>query len=54
MKTCNTCKKKKPLDEFSVRKVMKDGRAGWCIECQTEYQHKKHIERKQCRDIRHF
>jgi hypothetical protein len=54
MKICNTCKKAKDLDKFKVRMAMKDKKAGWCISCEAEYQQKKHIERKQCRNIRHF
>jgi len=40
--------------EFKIRQAMKDKRAGWCISCEIEYQRIKHIERKQCREIRHF
>ena len=54
MKKCNTCKDKKPLTQFKIRQAMKDKRAGWCIACETEYQRKKHIERKQSMEIRHF
>lgn len=54
MKKCNTCKKHKELSEFKVRLAMKDKRAGWCISCEADYQKKKHIERKQYKEVRHF
>lgn len=36
MKTCPKCKKTKPLDEFSVSKSRKDGRASTCKLCKRE------------------
>ena len=54
MKKCNTCKNDKPLDEFNKRLAMKDKKSGWCKLCETEYQRKKHLERKTCREIKHF
>ena len=54
MKKCNTCKVEKPLTEFRIRLKNKDNRKGWCANCESEYQRKKHLERKQCREVRHF
>ena len=54
MKTCNTCKKKKHIDEFQTRQAMKDNRKGWCKSCEADYQQKKHLERKQYKEVRHF
>lgn len=40
-KTCNTCKKSKPLDQFQKQPTNSDGRAGRCKDCQSEYQRKR-------------
>jgi hypothetical protein len=54
MKKCNTCNIVKALTEFRIRLKNKDNRKGWCANCESEYQRKKHLERKQCREVRHF
>lgn len=53
-KICNTCKIEKPITDFRKRLANKDKIKGWCILCETKYQRNKHLQRKECRDIRHF
>ena len=36
MKTCNKCKKGKPLHAFSKQAAKKDGLCSWCRECKAE------------------
>lgn len=37
MKVCTRCNKPRPLDEFPVKKTMRDGRHSWCRECFSTY-----------------
>ena len=41
MKTCRCCKLPKPLDEFSLEKLSKDGRRATCKDCINEKQSAK-------------
>jgi hypothetical protein len=47
-KTCITCKKTKPIEEFGVAKQAKDGHNGKCLECLRIY------DRKRKKKIKHI
>ena len=40
MKKCSKCKVKKELNEFSIRKINKDGYNIWCKKCCKIYYNK--------------
>ena len=42
-KPCNTCKLSKPLEEFTVRKVNRDGRTNVCKLCHNQMQHERRV-----------
>lgn len=46
-KKCSTCKKSKPLDEFSKKKSRADGRQSNCKSCHKEYRKQHYIKNKQ-------
>lgn len=37
MKTCKVCKQNKPLDDFTICRLNKDGRVAKCKPCMAEY-----------------
>lgn len=44
MKTCNSCKQSKPLDQFTKNKNTRDGLMRQCRKCNTERASKWHME----------
>ena len=43
MKSCNTCKQEKELEEYALNKTRKDGRANVCKACRIVY-HAQHYK----------
>lgn len=54
MKTCNTCKIKKTLDQFKSNVLMDDLRENKCKQCKNEYEKKRYQMKKKEREISHF
>ena len=46
MKICSKCKIEKPLDEFSLNRLAKDGHYAWCKECQRFYDRTRRMTRE--------
>lgn len=49
MKTCNTCKELKPLEDFQKRATNKDGRTGKCKLCKRKYDNEHYASHPQRR-----
>ena len=49
MKKCTKCNKIKALEDFPVRKEMKDGRHSHCKSCRSDYDKRKYnpLQRKE-------
>jgi hypothetical protein len=50
MKQCYTCKKEKPLTEFTKKKKSKDGLYHKCKPCKIEYDKKWYVEHPDARE----
>lgn len=47
IKTCNSCHKDKPLDQFNWKKKSENKRSGNCRECQKEYKRDHYVNNKE-------